>query len=474
MIEKYENLDLESLSTEELNELLQVCDREISYFDTFQMALKILMNSLYGALANKYFPLFNDKMAQAITGNGRYFIRGLSEHLNKKFLRALGEKNKNYIIYNDTDSGYFTVNEFVQKFKEKNPQATISECVDFCQGLEDKLINPTVQEFIDSYAQELNARDKSLIGAGREVISDCVAPSTLIRVKIGNKPPQTIKISNLAKMFGINTLTKNNEIAEVQNVEILSYNENTNSFELKPILNVQKKVTTKRMLTLTSPNGKSITVTEDHLIAVKGDEGVFYKEAKNITLEDDVMMFDNTYYSKENCKIYGVEYINHGSRNCDLVARGRSIQESRNRNFKIRSEIKLKSFIARIKQIEAKHHNNWVELFRKFMYSRRCTRIKTIEKIIKFIDEHHLFVGLDRNILRELIRTNKREDFNKFITKQKYGETYYKKLQRSQSQVNRFKKFENRVTVIQRKLRRAEGKTPLHTAKRKYRMKSQE
>lgn len=157
------------MSTDELNELLNKVDVQISYYDTFQMTLKILMNSLYGALANKYFPLFNDRMAAAITGNGRYFIRGMSNYLEQEFEKMIPGK---YGIYNDTDSFYLTVKPFVSKFLEKNPNAGIEEITNFCQDLEDKLINPKVQEFIDSYALELNAFDKSMIGAGREVIAD--------------------------------------------------------------------------------------------------------------------------------------------------------------------------------------------------------------------------------------------------------------------------------------------------------------
>lgn len=213
------------------------------------------------------------------------------------------------------NSIYLTVSPFVKKFQEKNPNAGISEITDFCVELENKLIDPKVQEFIDLYAHELNAFDKSMIGAAREVISDCVAPSTWIRIKIGDES-KILKISNLARMFGINTLTKTNEIAEVNGVEILSYNEKTNTYELKPILNIQKKVTTKRMLTLTAPNGRNITVTEDHLMAVKTENGVIYKEAKNISIEDDVMMFDDTKYNRRNCEIFGQQYINHGS-NCN-------------------------------------------------------------------------------------------------------------------------------------------------------------
>ena len=57
----------------------------------------------YGALANKGFPLFNEQMAAAITGNGRYFIRKKSNYIENK-LQSLIPSEKPYVLYCDTDS----------------------------------------------------------------------------------------------------------------------------------------------------------------------------------------------------------------------------------------------------------------------------------------------------------------------------------------------------------------------------------
>ena len=74
-----------------------------SQYNTAQMVAKILMNSLYGALGNAYFPLFNESIAQAITGNGRYFIRKLANYIEEA-LQTLHKSDKPYITYGDTDS----------------------------------------------------------------------------------------------------------------------------------------------------------------------------------------------------------------------------------------------------------------------------------------------------------------------------------------------------------------------------------
>jgi DNA polymerase elongation subunit (family B) len=50
-------------------------ENEINTLENQQMAIKILMNSLYGALGNNYFRYFDHRMAEAITTSGQLSIR---------------------------------------------------------------------------------------------------------------------------------------------------------------------------------------------------------------------------------------------------------------------------------------------------------------------------------------------------------------------------------------------------------------
>ena len=89
----YTEEELRALSTQELNTLLHEAESLESRWNTSQLVSKTLMNSLYGAMANKWFPLFNEDMAAAITGNGRYFIRKLSNYIEDALQRLLPRKN---------------------------------------------------------------------------------------------------------------------------------------------------------------------------------------------------------------------------------------------------------------------------------------------------------------------------------------------------------------------------------------------
>ena len=99
----YDETELMSMGTDELIIMVNEAESKESLYNTEQLVSKTLINALYGALANKYFPLFNDEMAAAITGNGRYFIRKLANYIEDELQRLLPCEEK-YIVYGDTDS----------------------------------------------------------------------------------------------------------------------------------------------------------------------------------------------------------------------------------------------------------------------------------------------------------------------------------------------------------------------------------
>ena len=78
------------------------------------MAIKIAMNSFYGALANKYFRYFDVRVAEAITITGQYTIRWAEKILNEYLNKEL-KTNTDYVIAIDTDSVYINFGPLVSK-----------------------------------------------------------------------------------------------------------------------------------------------------------------------------------------------------------------------------------------------------------------------------------------------------------------------------------------------------------------------
>jgi len=131
------------------------------------MSLKISINSLYGALANEYFPLFNRDIAASITGNGRIFIQGVANYVNEK-LRSFLKTDHDFLVYGDTDSVYFSLEKIVDKLTVTKTADILDKMVSFDQ----KFIDGWVQEYIELYSDNFNAFNRSVIGAKLEKIAD--------------------------------------------------------------------------------------------------------------------------------------------------------------------------------------------------------------------------------------------------------------------------------------------------------------
>lgn len=167
----YTDEELRNFSIEELEIMAKECEAKENEYNTRQLTEKVLINGLYGCLANRHFVLFNEEMAAAITGNGRYFIQKMSNYTEKK-LQALLPSTKPYILYNDTDAQYYHIEPFMQKYQEQNPNLSITEYVDWANSFEEKIIQPIIQNTVDDFSKELNAYNKNVIKAEREIIAD--------------------------------------------------------------------------------------------------------------------------------------------------------------------------------------------------------------------------------------------------------------------------------------------------------------
>ena len=113
---KNEMLRVEQLEQDEKDpEKRKDLKREITQLHNAQMAIKIAMNSLYGATANKYFLYYIADMAEAITTSGQLSIRYAQKSVNAYLNKVLKTEDKDYIIYIDTDSIYVDMSSLIKK-----------------------------------------------------------------------------------------------------------------------------------------------------------------------------------------------------------------------------------------------------------------------------------------------------------------------------------------------------------------------
>ena len=104
---EYTDIDLQKLSNEQLLKLYTEAHDKAFEYHINQLTKKILINSLYGATANAFFPLYNLGYASGITCNGRYFIQKTANYIEDK-LQEILPWNQKYVIYGDTDSAVST------------------------------------------------------------------------------------------------------------------------------------------------------------------------------------------------------------------------------------------------------------------------------------------------------------------------------------------------------------------------------
>ena len=142
--------------------------KDISRLKNLQMAMKIALNSAYGAIGNKYFRYYDLRIAEGITLSGQLSIRWMANKLNDFMNKTLKTDDKDYVIAIDTDSIYLSLEDLVEKVcAGKTPEEKIV--------FMDKTCEKVIQPFIDGGYQELatymNAYDQKM-QMKREVLAD--------------------------------------------------------------------------------------------------------------------------------------------------------------------------------------------------------------------------------------------------------------------------------------------------------------
>ena len=138
-------------------------ERRISVAENQQMAIKILLNSLYGAMGNRYFRFFDQRIAEAITLSGQLTIRWAEVALNKYLNKIMGT-DKDYIIAIDTDSLYVNMGPLVEQVKPANP-------IDFLDKVASEKLEPVLVKAYQDLFDLMGGIDNRMV-MKREAIGD--------------------------------------------------------------------------------------------------------------------------------------------------------------------------------------------------------------------------------------------------------------------------------------------------------------
>ena len=138
-------------------------DKEIVTLENKQLAIKILLNSLYGALGNKHFQYFDIRLAEGVTLSGQLAIQWAEKAMNAAMNKLL-QSEKDYVVAIDTDSLYVNFGPLVKKLSPANP-------VFFLDKICKEHFEPVLQKAYEKLFKNMNAHKNRMVMA-REGISD--------------------------------------------------------------------------------------------------------------------------------------------------------------------------------------------------------------------------------------------------------------------------------------------------------------
>ena len=156
---------LQTVDKEDKQELYAI-ERDIAIAENQQMSIKILLNSLYGAMGNQYFRFFDQRVAEAITLTGQLTIRwaeyALNHYLNK-ILRK-DKSFKDYVLAIDTDSLYVGLEDLTSAVNPENP-------TDFLDTVCEEKFEPVLAAAYDNLYSQLGGISNRMV-MKRECIAD--------------------------------------------------------------------------------------------------------------------------------------------------------------------------------------------------------------------------------------------------------------------------------------------------------------
>lgn len=156
--------------SQELIEQKNSLERTIAQSDNTQTAIKLLLNSLYGAMANAYFRWFAMEIAESITSTGQAIIKWAEQKVNE-YLNKVLNSDKDYVIAMDTDSVYITLNDMVQQAYPNGASVTkITNFLDkVCDKIEKDVFDPAFEEFAksaNSFKQRITIKREGISSRG--------------------------------------------------------------------------------------------------------------------------------------------------------------------------------------------------------------------------------------------------------------------------------------------------------------------
>ena len=159
------------LTQDEIKTLVEYYSMLSAKYGAYEQAVKVMLNSIYGAFGNKWFHFFNIDIAESITLQGQSAILYSEKILNKYFqefwhkdravhdffnIRVKNKLVRPSVVYIDTDSCYVQFEEMYESIEWLGEKLTIDQFIM-------KLYNFRVKDYIfkcmEKYAEATNTEN---------------------------------------------------------------------------------------------------------------------------------------------------------------------------------------------------------------------------------------------------------------------------------------------------------------------------
>lgn len=143
-------------------------EEEISRWNVYQMARKISMNSLYGAVGSAFFRYFSVRQAEAVTLSGQMMIQVVEKAINEYFRKVMKD-DKDYVIYCDTDSVYIALDSVIEKMGLTDHDKIISFIDKLCETKVGSVLAAAckeVAEYTNAFQNKISFKRESIADVG--------------------------------------------------------------------------------------------------------------------------------------------------------------------------------------------------------------------------------------------------------------------------------------------------------------------
>ena len=146
--------------------------QEAGIHESGEQAIKLFLNSLFGATGNAHFRYSALEIAESITVSSQFVIRTAENAINA-YLNRILKTNKDYVVAMDTDSTMVVMDELVKRAFQVEDTSTLprDKVVDFLDKVGRQIEEDVLKPAFDQLTKNVNAF-KPRMAMKREVIAD--------------------------------------------------------------------------------------------------------------------------------------------------------------------------------------------------------------------------------------------------------------------------------------------------------------